>query len=187
MERLEKIPDRSIYRDTAMDGTLYLALEIPGFQAFYSTDYDLSQAVKRANARTTDSDLFKKADFLRRQDKTLSRKDPLFSTPRQYLASQIDLAPWYMDELNQDHWPALTQERVETVTGPEFVEKYLVGGRAELPRAPVDALRTFGLTLLHEVSRLSPIVYLIVKEELVPLTLSVNPHRSRRLPRGLAR
>jgi hypothetical protein len=171
-----------------MPRTLYLSGEVANIRTFYSLDYDLSQeGVKRTQARTTDSDLFKKADYVRRQDKTLGPKEPQFSTPRQYLACQIDLAPWYMDELNQDHWPALTQERVETVAGPEFVEKFLAGGRAELPRAPVDALRPFGLILLHEVSQLSPIVYLIVKKELVPLTLSVNPHRSRRLPRGLAR
>jgi hypothetical protein len=57
-----------------------------------------------------------------------------------------------MDQLNQDHWPSLTRERVEIVAGHEFVENYLAGSRDGLPRAPVDALRNFGLLLLHEVS-----------------------------------
>jgi hypothetical protein len=59
-----KVLDKLIYRDTAIDGSLYMASEIQGLDNFYSLTYNLSENVKRTNARTTDSNLFKKADFV---------------------------------------------------------------------------------------------------------------------------
>jgi hypothetical protein len=80
----------------------------------------------------------------------------MFSRPRQHLASSIDFATWYLDLQHQNNWPSIDEDRIGTYMEPKFIDQFLSRGATMADgtnkRTPVDAVQSFGMTLVHEVS-----------------------------------
>jgi hypothetical protein len=102
-------------------------------------------------ARTIDSDWFNMAQYKDDYENDWPRgaADPKYKTPRPSLASQIDLAQWYLDTLRGSEWPKLDENYIGMCMQEEYIEKIL---EVAEKRTPIDALQNFALTLVHEVS-----------------------------------
>jgi hypothetical protein len=65
----------------------------------------------------------------------------------------MDISTWFLDQHNRANWPYGNKDIIETAMGDEFIEEY-VSGSGTNRRTPIDAIKTIGSVLTHEVSNL---------------------------------
>jgi hypothetical protein len=150
----ERIPSRVKLINTAMDDTAAPSQLLSYYKNLYNIDHSGTEPKSLpAKASTIDSDWF---DFARWRaeggsNRGRKMKEPDFSTPRPHLASQMDLATWYLQALKGVHFPKMDEELIKTYMQEDYVEKYLAAAIKPGTRTPVDALQTLAHTLIHEV------------------------------------
>ncbi|OAL44290.1 hypothetical protein IQ07DRAFT_649331 [Pyrenochaeta sp. DS3sAY3a] len=149
--------------DTSMEGTRWANSHYERFLKYYTLDYDLNgpQAKLPSMARTTDSDLLNRAILVsdRLAGLTVNERDPKYSTPRPHLPSAIDISTWWIHQWHLLDFPLTNSAFMELVVTEEFMTGFLAKNPGQ--RVPMDALRTFSMSMLHELTHTVPGGYLL--------------------------
>ena len=75
--------------------------------------------------------------------------DPQYATESTH-ANNMDICTWFSVRSNEEGWPTVDDAWVARATTKEFVAGLPQGTR------PIDGLKTFGTTMLHEVNFSGP-------------------------------
>lgn len=118
-----------------------------GLASCYRTDFEIGSGAEAAKAITLSSDQFNR-DLRNRDVKAgvaRSRWDLRYAMEKPHLFNEIDLCTWFTDWARRDGYGKLDNNRIDQVKDPRFPD-----GKPSHLR-PVDGLKTFGATILHEV------------------------------------
>ncbi|KAI0004055.1 hypothetical protein F4779DRAFT_634135 [Xylariaceae sp. FL0662B] len=131
-------------RNEAFGGRPFLKLQWEPLVTCYSTSFVAGSGVQAAKASTLSSDRKDRKGYLEAGGPGVANIDH-FTHPTEYACS-IDICTWFTSKANTDGWPKIDAARVQTATTDAF--------RAGLRNndRPVDGLKTFGSTMLHELT-----------------------------------
>lgn len=94
---------------------------------------------------TMKSDIFARNQYLKAKKETPDVPKANYMKPRPRVANTMDICTWFTQLAKTEGWPVVDSERVDRCKTNEF--------RAGLSNdlTPIDGLKTFGSTMLHEV------------------------------------
>ncbi|KAG7117507.1 hypothetical protein HYQ46_000603 [Verticillium longisporum] len=113
----------------------------------YPESYELGSGLGLAKAITTSSNLKDRAQMRedRAQGINVDPQDPRYVRETR-MSNDIDLCTWFIETADNEGWPKLDKARVDKASTTEFREGLRYG------RRPIDGVKTFGSTMLHELT-----------------------------------
>ena len=112
----------------------------------YDPNFKPGSGAEAPKAMTRTSNAFDVKGFLAEElvNPAVQRQNFLISNPT--IACAMDVCTWFSSAAIVSGWPIINAERVEGCKTEEFKASLSNG------LTPVDGLKTFGMTMLHEVS-----------------------------------
>lgn len=120
----------------------------------YQKEFVPGSGVAANKAMTLSSDFIDRSAWYAVFKLDSNVKKAYFTSTKPNLACTMDLCTWFTAKALSDGWPAINAERVDKCKTDEF-KAGLEQGPPGL--TPIDGLKTFGSTMLHEVRALLPL------------------------------
>ncbi|PVH75214.1 hypothetical protein DL98DRAFT_536750 [Cadophora sp. DSE1049] len=142
----KQTPDSMLWRDAAMPNKLIGTTDRKLLDQCYDPNFKAGSGDEAPKATTKTSNTFDQKGFKAEQLNNPAVQRQNYLVPHPNIACLMDICTWFSTAAAKSGWPIINAERVEESKTDEFRAKLSNG------LTPVDGLKTFGATMLHEMT-----------------------------------
>ncbi|KAK7960884.1 hypothetical protein PG988_012098 [Apiospora saccharicola] len=117
----------------------------PPLKRCYTPGLVLGSGQEVAKASTMRSSVLNKSGYLEAQKTNPDVSENDFLKHKPHTANTMDICPWFWKRAVDQGWPKVDAEMVEASKKDKFRDDLSHG------QTPIDGLKTFGVTMLHEI------------------------------------
>ncbi|KAG4440792.1 hypothetical protein IFR05_003720 [Cadophora sp. M221] len=142
----ELVPDVKMWKDAANPKKLLMEGDHNKIVQCYKTDFVLGSGEPGIKAMTKNSGTVNYRGYTTAKLLNPSARLADYSSETPNIASAMDICTWFTSKAVIEGWPTITAQRVDNCKTDDFKAK-LQGNLT-----PLDGLKTFGCTMLHELT-----------------------------------